>query len=522
MGRIAISYRREDSGVITGRIFDRLVARYGRDTVFRDIDDVPIGVDFRTHIERVLQKSDVVLAIVGPRWFGPSPAESRLDNETDLVRAEIAEALSQGRPIIPVLVFGASMPTAAQLPDALRDFSYRNAVQLDAERDFDVGMARLIRAIDGIFGSSIGSRALFPGKFVRSWRRPIAATVLVMLLIAAFSTIGWRLDNLRQGVPARTSPPVAPDLPKVTSTSSVPNLNSIAVQFENNPVAASAVYNSERSILFEFDKTEITDDKIVVSKSIRPNFNIYCSFPKEDLAKMQYYAVGEQIPASVTLKSYRSEPDTLITFNCKFDQLNFEKFRFDLDERLVSECLDKPDRHCMDVALKATGVTDFSNIFAGGCTTFQTARLDEIRWKDIWTTSVYSYAEGASTPGGGREDDSLKVGGWGDWYYSLITFDVELLPKQGKQAFLVFYSLRTGGTPVAMHVDRIVSAWSWVASDRLWWKDRPQTVPWGASPAPRRNTWYPVDITGLLRRLDGQQDRQLWAATSAYAEQQQQ
>lgn len=39
MPRIAISYRREDPGVITGRIFDRLVARYGCEAIFRDIDD---------------------------------------------------------------------------------------------------------------------------------------------------------------------------------------------------------------------------------------------------------------------------------------------------------------------------------------------------------------------------------------------------------------------------------------------------------------------------------------------------
>lgn len=52
MPRITISYRREDSGVITGRIFDRLVARYGREAIFRDIDDVPCGVDFRAHIAR--------------------------------------------------------------------------------------------------------------------------------------------------------------------------------------------------------------------------------------------------------------------------------------------------------------------------------------------------------------------------------------------------------------------------------------------------------------------------------------
>ena len=134
MPRIVISYRREDSGVITGRIFDRLVARYGRDAIFRDIDNVPFGVDFRTHIDQVLGASDVVLAVVGPQWAGPSALPSRLGNAADPVRVEIETALRKSAPLIPVLVLGAGMPTVDELPESLKDFAYRNAVQLAPSR----------------------------------------------------------------------------------------------------------------------------------------------------------------------------------------------------------------------------------------------------------------------------------------------------------------------------------------------------------------------------------------------------
>jgi uncharacterized protein YecT (DUF1311 family) len=50
MARIAISYRRSDSQDITGRIFDRLVMHYSKSTVFRDIDSIRPGIDFRTQI----------------------------------------------------------------------------------------------------------------------------------------------------------------------------------------------------------------------------------------------------------------------------------------------------------------------------------------------------------------------------------------------------------------------------------------------------------------------------------------
>src|SRR5260370_25714409 len=150
MARITISYRREDSGVITGRIFDRLVAQYGRDSIFRDIDDVPFGVDCREHIRRVIDESDIVLAIIGPRWLGPRGVQSRLSNEAGPVRVEIELALRNGVPLIPLLVLRGQMPQASQLPESLRDFAYRNALQVDAEQDFDVHMVRLFRAMDGI------------------------------------------------------------------------------------------------------------------------------------------------------------------------------------------------------------------------------------------------------------------------------------------------------------------------------------------------------------------------------------
>ena len=70
MPRITISYRRDDSLDITGRIFDRLERHFGREAVFRDIDSIPPGADFRRHIDRILDESDIILAIVGPRWIG--------------------------------------------------------------------------------------------------------------------------------------------------------------------------------------------------------------------------------------------------------------------------------------------------------------------------------------------------------------------------------------------------------------------------------------------------------------------
>jgi len=150
MPRITISYRRDDSLDVTGRIFDRLAAHFGRESVFRDIDNIPLGVDFRRHLDVVLDGSDIIIAIVGPQWIGPSRGLSRLAHNTDPVRVEIEIALKTGKPLIPVLVSRALMPSPEQLPKSLQEFAYRNAPQVDSGQDFDVHLGRLIRAMERI------------------------------------------------------------------------------------------------------------------------------------------------------------------------------------------------------------------------------------------------------------------------------------------------------------------------------------------------------------------------------------
>jgi uncharacterized protein YecT (DUF1311 family) len=162
VAKIAISYRRSDSQDITGRIFDRLAQQYGRDTVFRDIDSIQPGIDFRTQIADALTATDVLLVIVGPRWLGRGKGvESRMDNESDPVRVEVEMALKRDIPIIPVLVSGMKMPEVGQLPDTLKDFAYRHAVQVDGGRDFDHHIDGLIRTLDQFFA---GKGMALPGQ----------------------------------------------------------------------------------------------------------------------------------------------------------------------------------------------------------------------------------------------------------------------------------------------------------------------------------------------------------------------
>jgi hypothetical protein len=151
MPTIAISYRRSDSSAIAGRIYDRLIAHFGEHSVFMDVDDIPFGTDFRSHILEVLQHTDILIAVIGGKWLGhKADGTSRMLEKNDPVRAEIETALERKIPILPVLVDGATMPSSSELPAAFGNFAYLNAAEVMTGRDFRSHIDRLIGAIDRV------------------------------------------------------------------------------------------------------------------------------------------------------------------------------------------------------------------------------------------------------------------------------------------------------------------------------------------------------------------------------------
>lgn len=146
--RVFISYRRSDSASIAGRIFDRLAAYFGRDALFKDVDDIPIGVNFEQVIASVIDASSVLLVLVGPTWATVATERGRrLDDPTDFVRLEIEAALRRGIPTIPVLVEGATMPDVATLPPSLRPLFAHGATLVRNDPWFDGDMSQLANTL---------------------------------------------------------------------------------------------------------------------------------------------------------------------------------------------------------------------------------------------------------------------------------------------------------------------------------------------------------------------------------------
>jgi formylglycine-generating enzyme required for sulfatase activity len=152
---IFISYRRNNSTDITGRIYDRLAAHFGEPSVFKDVDSIPFGVNFRHHLEQAVSYCPVLLAIIDPDWLEATDSRGRLKlaNPSDWVRVEIETALKRDRLVIPVLVGDAMLPSETELPESLKALAYRQSAPVRCDPDFHRDMDRLIHRVEEVFSS---------------------------------------------------------------------------------------------------------------------------------------------------------------------------------------------------------------------------------------------------------------------------------------------------------------------------------------------------------------------------------
>ena len=146
-GIIFICYRRSDSSGYVGRIRETLAKKFKKRSVFLDLEMGP-GRDFVRVTTGALRATSVFLAIIGPEWLQTEDAHGRLRlaDPEDYVRLEIQAALQQGLTVIPVLVGGARLPSAEELPDGLRQLVKFQAFELSNIR-WEYDLSRLVAAI---------------------------------------------------------------------------------------------------------------------------------------------------------------------------------------------------------------------------------------------------------------------------------------------------------------------------------------------------------------------------------------
>ena len=179
-GNIFINYRRDESGHVAGRLHDSLAPTFGRNKLFMDVDNIPVGRDFEEYLKSQVAACDAMLAVIGPNWLAAKDetGKRRLDNPDDFIVIEIGTALTRNIPVVPVLVDGARMPKASELPDLLKSLARRQAIQV-RHTNFSSDAEALVKRLREALGYDLPERR---------WR--VRATIGVAA-VAVLLLIGW-------------------------------------------------------------------------------------------------------------------------------------------------------------------------------------------------------------------------------------------------------------------------------------------------------------------------------------------
>jgi formylglycine-generating enzyme required for sulfatase activity len=149
MSTVFISYRREVTAGEARALFNELLEKLGKNSVFMDVDSIALGRDFRGALQKTLESCDLMLVLIGRDWADVKDEEGRLrlQNPGDFVRLEIEAALKRDIVVTPILVQGAHMPAPEQLPAEIRDLVYRNGFELSHNR-WESDFAEMIRRLN--------------------------------------------------------------------------------------------------------------------------------------------------------------------------------------------------------------------------------------------------------------------------------------------------------------------------------------------------------------------------------------
>ncbi|MFO0798111.1 MAG: toll/interleukin-1 receptor domain-containing protein [Gemmataceae bacterium] len=209
MSDVFLSYRRSDSSDVVGRIFDHLKTRFGAGVVFKDVESIPLGDDFRTVIADAVGRCKVLLVVIGDGWLAARDGggNRRLDDPADFVHLEVATALARGIPVIPVLVEHTTMPGEADLPPALKPLAHRNATPVRPDPDFHPDIDRLSSRIATFTG---GPKAGLAPPWYRTRVGAVAlASAAAVLAVGAFFLVrsGWGTGSASQVVASEEKAP---------------------------------------------------------------------------------------------------------------------------------------------------------------------------------------------------------------------------------------------------------------------------------------------------------------------------
>ena len=326
MTRIFISYRRADSRLVTNRIYDRLVIAFGREDIFKDVDDIPPGRDFRDVLREATASCEVMLVVIGPEWLdireASDPDARRLDNPEDFVRLEVETGLQRDDiRLIPLLVEGAHMPGADELPTSLRELAFYNAFTIQDDPHFHRNMDSLINILQGDLPRQRSVRPWWIGAVVTLVILSIAAAILVPSLFNRPPSEQTKtptndvaaLELTTEPPPTATDAPPStpsqtatdvPSVPTLTRTpSDTPDFEALALTFDANLTETQAAIYQQETVT---QRVALTATATQWTKTPTPDLTLeFINFLTERAAATQTQESGDQ---TATAASWTDTP----------------------------------------------------------------------------------------------------------------------------------------------------------------------------------------------------------------------
>jgi hypothetical protein len=272
MKRVFISYRRDDTTAMAGRLYDSLSARFGQKNVFFDVSTLGGGIPFKEEIETCLTGTGVLLAVIGSRWLEILQQRGLDPNAADFVAIEIQTAISNEIRVIPVLV-------GPKANEQFRQFSHSSsplAVSLAALQKIDVDEGKgyrhqvddLIRDVEKILGIPRARRL-----------RKIAFGLVCVSIFALGYGVAQSVFNMRYGELPQDA--VAVGLRSIEDRNNASRAVPPEVLFRN---AEHEVFISGISCYRTFDQQKAPIDEIV-ARGVQVNVLIMDP-DSEDVARL--------------------------------------------------------------------------------------------------------------------------------------------------------------------------------------------------------------------------------------------
>lgn len=148
-GKIFLNYRRSDGGSWTSLLSDSLSDHFGAEHVFLDIVNIPPGARLQPYLAAQVSDCAAMVVVIGPQWL--KELHVRIGQTApDHVLIEIEVALQRGKPIVPVLIGGATMPVSDDLPATIQELADISGITLN-EENIDKGILELTVGFERIF-----------------------------------------------------------------------------------------------------------------------------------------------------------------------------------------------------------------------------------------------------------------------------------------------------------------------------------------------------------------------------------